>query len=72
MKLNSFQSDKFDVNLFLSSTEILLDKLSKELQTIKEDLDLACPNCNNPARYNSHNEKFCTGCAMLVRACKCK
>jgi len=61
-----------NIELFLSSTEALLDKLSKELQSIKNDLDSKCPKCDHPKKKNGSGELWCVGCAMLINACKCK
>jgi len=29
-------------------------------------------HCGNESKFNSHNEEWCTGCCMLIRACKCE
>jgi hypothetical protein len=39
--------------------------------TIYKERMMICSKCTNESKINSHNEEWCTGCAMLIRACKC-
>jgi len=32
---------------------------------------MTCEICGCESKINSHNEIWCTNCAMLVHACKC-
>jgi hypothetical protein len=61
--------EKTDSTEFVIQVESFGTKLGIVLENTKE---MKYEKCTGEARINSHNELWCTNCAMLIHACKCQ